>query len=174
MIIFVILSFPVQACCLQSDNVSKLNKLSHRKAVFVFLPQYFCRCYSCYGFRLRRLLHLSTKLLLCRLHGLFDFANRKILSSQLQFIIIIIILFAQLYSSMHICTNTILEEWTARSDMNTNSCPKTFNKNSHWVHILSHKYKYYKREKLERSIFSILFVKHLKMQVAEFQLHIWK
>jgi len=28
---------------------------------------------------------------------------------------------------------------TARSDMNTNSCPKTFNKNSHWVHILSHK-----------------------------------
>ena len=60
------------------------------------------------------------------------------------------------------------------SDMNTNSCPKTFNKNSHWVHILSHKYKYYKREKLERSIFSILFLKHLKMQVADFQLHIWK
>ena len=25
--------------------------------------------------------------------------------------------------------------------MNTNSCPKTFNKSSHWVHILSHKIK---------------------------------
>ena len=46
--------------------------------------------------------------------------------------------------------------------MNTNSCPKTFNKNSHWVHILSHKYKYYKREKLEKSISLMLFLKTVK------------
>ena len=46
--------------------------------------------------------------------------------------------------------------------MNTNSCPKTFNKNSHWVHILSHKEKYYKREKLDKSIFSMLFLKTFK------------
>jgi len=30
------------------------------------------------------------------------------------------------------------------------------------VHILSHKYKYYKREKLEKSIFSMLFLKTFK------------
>ena len=39
------------------------------------------------------------------------------------FIIIIIILFAQYYSSMHICVNTIWKSRTARSDKNTNSCP---------------------------------------------------
>ena len=43
-------------------------------------------------------------------------------------IIIIIILFAQQYNSMHIYINTVERSRTARSDKNTNSCPKTFSK----------------------------------------------
>jgi len=54
--------------------------------------------------------------------------------------------------------------------MDTNSFPKTFNKNSQWVHILSQmKKKYYKREKLEKSIFSMLFLRVNKDEYKTFK-----
>jgi len=53
-------------------------------------------------------------------------------------IIIIIILFAQQYNSMHIYIDTVEKCRTARSDNNTNSCTRTFNKNGYWVHVLPH------------------------------------
>jgi len=47
---------------------------------------------------------------------------------QAQFIIIVVVLFAQKYDSTRIYIDTVERSRTARSDKNTNSCSKTFNK----------------------------------------------
>jgi len=63
---------------------------------------------------------------------------------------------------MHICINTIEKSMqTARSDKNTDSCPKTFNKSVTGYNSAT-QVKYYKKRKLEKSFFSMLFLKHLK------------
>ena len=49
--------------------------------------------------------------------------TERLVKLSMIFIIIIIIVFAQYYNSMHICVNTIWKSRTARSDKNTNSCP---------------------------------------------------
>jgi len=60
---------------------------------------------------------------------------------------------------MHICINTMEKGGTARSDKNNNSCPETFNKTV-TGYIFYHTLE---TRKLEKSIFSKLFLKHLKM-----------
>jgi len=53
---------------------------------------------------------------------------------------------------MHICINTIEKSMqTARSDKNTDSCPKTFNKSVTGYNSAT-QVKYYKKRKLEKII----------------------
>jgi len=65
-------------------------------------------------------------------------------------IIIIIILFDQYYNCTHIYI-----------DKNTNSCPKTCNKTV-TGYIFYHTSKILQTRKLEKSVFLMLFLKHLK------------
>jgi len=66
-------------------------------------------------------------------------------------------------NSVHIYSNTILEEQTARSDENTNSCPKTCNKTvTGYIGLFYHTSKILRTRKLEKSIFSIVFLKTFK------------
>ena len=59
---------------------------------------------------------------------------------------------------MHINISTIEKSRTARSDKNTNGCPKTCNKTV-TGYIFYHTTKMLQTRKLEKSIFSTLFLK---------------
>jgi len=63
---------------------------------------------------------------------------------------------------MHVYIDTIEKSRTARSDENTNSCHKTCNKTVAG-YIFYHTSKILQTGKLEKSIFSVSFLKHLKM-----------
>jgi len=64
---------------------------------------------------------------------------------------------------MQIYIDTIEKSRTARSDKNTNSCPETFDKIV-TGYIFYHTSKMLEKTgKLEKSTFSMLFLKHLKM-----------
>ena len=59
---------------------------------------------------------------------------------------------------MHICIDTVEKSRTARSDKNTNSCPKTYNKTV-TGYIFYHTTNMLQTSKLEESIFSTMFLK---------------
>ena len=60
---------------------------------------------------------------------------------------------------MHIYIETVEKSRTARSDKNTNSGPETFNITI-TGYIFYHTSKILQMRKLEKSIFSVLFLKH--------------